>query len=350
MSLIEKELTGGDIELSDPSKLPSSPLVSVDMITYDHGLYISEAIESVLIQNVDFSYEICIGEDGSNDGTRQTCIDYAKRYPEKIRLFLRSQANPERKEFKAPYMYNAAKTFDACRGKYIAMLEGDDYWINPRKLRTQVRQLEENTTMAASCHYAAVGLDERPWAWTTIPGYPVGELTARNLLRRDVGNLHTSTWLLRRGKPVDWSSFKSSSFGDYPIFISTLLAGPASVLQNVWSVYRIHKGGVFSPLSNEVRLRANVELWRCFQDALPSDFQSSVAFGLCRTLALLLGCLRKAGRYAGALSVCKELFREISSLDCARDRASAHFLAIEALVFPYAKYLRERLNGRKGLR
>src|SRR5262245_58120103 len=136
--------SGEDFEHSDFSRLAGDPLVSVDMITYQHAPFIKEALDSVLMQKVNFPYEICLGEDGSADGTREICLDYARRHPDKIRLFLRNRTNPARNRFKAPYMHNAAATFDACRGKYIALLEGDDYWIHPHKLQMQVDQLESD--------------------------------------------------------------------------------------------------------------------------------------------------------------------------------------------------------------
>ena len=72
-----------DREISDWSKLPSDPLLSVAMIAYNHKDYIREAIDSVLMQKVSFPYEICIGEDGSTDGTREICLEYATKYPER---------------------------------------------------------------------------------------------------------------------------------------------------------------------------------------------------------------------------------------------------------------------------
>ena len=68
-----------------------NPKVSVSILTYNHEKYISHAIESVLKQETDFEYEIILGEDESQDGTREICIEYARRYPDRIHLFLRSR-------------------------------------------------------------------------------------------------------------------------------------------------------------------------------------------------------------------------------------------------------------------
>ena len=71
-----------------PNEVPANVLVSVVMMTYNQREYIGQAIEGVLMQDVDFPFELCIGEDGSSDGTRDICIQYAKKYPNRIRLFL----------------------------------------------------------------------------------------------------------------------------------------------------------------------------------------------------------------------------------------------------------------------
>lgn len=111
-------------------------LVSVYMITYNHEKYIAQAIESVLMQKTDFPYQLIIGEDYSTDGTRKIVEEYAATYPEKIKAIL----NPQN----LGPMRNAANVYKACTGKYVAMLEGDDYWTDPLKLQRQVDFLEAN--------------------------------------------------------------------------------------------------------------------------------------------------------------------------------------------------------------
>ena len=106
------------------------PKVSVLMITYNQERYISQAIESVLSQQTDFSYEIVVGEDFSTDNTREVCREYQQRYPDKIRLLERDK--------NLGMAGNFLSTFKECNGQYLAVLEGDDYWVNPHKLQSQV--------------------------------------------------------------------------------------------------------------------------------------------------------------------------------------------------------------------
>ena len=120
------------------------PKLSVVMITYRHEAYIAKAIESVLIQNVDFPVELVIGEDCSPDGTRAIVRHYADKYPAVIRPLL-PQNN-------VGMMNNFIATLEATRGEYVALLEGDDYWTDPEKLSKQVTYLEENPPCAL-CHH-----------------------------------------------------------------------------------------------------------------------------------------------------------------------------------------------------
>jgi glycosyltransferase involved in cell wall biosynthesis len=106
------------------------------MITYNHAPYIAQAIEGVLKQKVNFPIELVIGEDCSTDGTREIVFEYQKKYPDIIRV-ITSDKNVGGKK-------NSYRTMKACRGKYIAFCEGDDYWHHPSKLQKQVDYMESH--------------------------------------------------------------------------------------------------------------------------------------------------------------------------------------------------------------
>lgn len=112
--------------MSEPGE-NASPKVSVVIITYNHADFIADAIEGALMQETDFPYEIIIGEDESEDGTREICIDYAERYPERIRLFLRSREDVIYINGRPTGRFNSVESLKAARGEYIAACEGDDY-------------------------------------------------------------------------------------------------------------------------------------------------------------------------------------------------------------------------------
>lgn len=111
--------------------------VSIFMLTYNQEQYIAQAIESVLMQKTNFSYQLVIGEDCSDDQTEIICKEYEVRYPNKIKLLPSLKKN-------IGLMANYVRTIKECDGKYIAICDGDDYWIDENKLQKQVDFLEYN--------------------------------------------------------------------------------------------------------------------------------------------------------------------------------------------------------------
>src|ERR1035438_4784180 len=130
--------------------MPDSPppntelKVSVLIITYNHEKYIAQAIESVLMQKTDFRYELIIGEDCSTDGTGEIVREYGRKRPEIVHAPLRERNIGARRNFR--------RIFAAARGKYIALLEGDDYWTSPQKLQAQADLLDAHPETSLCGH------------------------------------------------------------------------------------------------------------------------------------------------------------------------------------------------------
>jgi glycosyltransferase involved in cell wall biosynthesis len=124
-----------------------NPRVSVCMISYNHEAFIRQSIESILAQDTDFDFELVIGDDCSVDRTAAICEEFASRDP-RVRL-LPQEAN-------LGVMPNFTRTLRACKGEYIAICEGDDYWTDPQKLRKQVQFLDAHADYAGSAHQAMV--------------------------------------------------------------------------------------------------------------------------------------------------------------------------------------------------
>jgi glycosyltransferase involved in cell wall biosynthesis len=129
-----------------------NPTVSVLIITYNHTEFIHQAIESVLAQETNFPFEIILCEDESKDGTRETCIEFAKKYPEKIKLFLNSRANNISVLGKPCGIFQFGYGLFNFRGQYFAELSGDDYWTDPNKLQLQYNFMVDNPALSYCYH------------------------------------------------------------------------------------------------------------------------------------------------------------------------------------------------------
>ena len=112
------------------------PLVSVAVITYNMRRYLPQLLDSILMQKVDFQYEIVVDDDNSPDDSRQILLDYQRRYPGKFVLSLR--------DYNVKGSRNMYGVLRQCRGKYIAILEGDDWWECEDKLQYQFDFMESH--------------------------------------------------------------------------------------------------------------------------------------------------------------------------------------------------------------
>src|SRR5688572_19782896 len=114
------------------------PLVSVSCMTYNHAPYIRQCLDPTLNQQTKFAFEIVIHDDASTDGTKEIIEEYAARYPGIIVPLFQKENQYSKGIRGLPSRFN----YPRCRGRYIAICEGDDYWTDPLQLQKQVDFLE----------------------------------------------------------------------------------------------------------------------------------------------------------------------------------------------------------------
>lgn len=211
------------------------PKVSVAMITYNHEPFIAEAIESVLMQETRFEVELVIGEDCSTDKTRSIVEAYAARHPEVIRLIL-PDGNRGMQE-------NLRSVLEACRGEYVALLEGDDYWCSECKLQEQAEVLDRDASVGLVFHQATTvtGKLSRPYRASTVDGrtFDLEDFASLRL-----GPVPTASVMVRGVVVANLPGwFTSLPFGDLSIIGLAAEAGGLRFLDRCWAVYRVHEGG-----------------------------------------------------------------------------------------------------------
>jgi len=277
--------------------------VSVCMITYNHEDFISQALDSVLMQVVDFDYEVVVGEDCSTDNTRGIASDYANRFRDRVQL-LPAEKNLGMK-------HNFIRTLRACRGQYIAMCEGDDYWTSPQKLAKQVSFLENHPEFAVCFHNVQVIYEDRsqePWNYCPVDQKRIS--TLEDLLERNF--IPSCSVMFRRGLFdgfPDW--FYKVAMADWPLHILNAQYGSIGYINEVMGVYRVHQGGAWAAQREDPKLdrEATIELYQHVDARLRHRYNRLIERRLCKCyydLALgyaSSGDLAKAKIYAKRYSI-----------------------------------------------
>ena len=224
-------------------------MVAVWMVTYNHEEFIEKAIESVMIQKTTFQYKLFIGEDNSIDNTREICEKLKEKYADKIEYFLHEEnigATPN-----GIFMYEQCFKSEA---KYIALLEGDDYWTDPHKLQKQVDFLEANP-MFSICWTKFHTLSEVNSATVLEAPDWIDSVPSDMNFYIDLNNIftpyctYTLTCLFRRDS-LNLNLFRGLKFAkDNTLYTLCLTQGKGVLLNFYGAVYRMHQGGIYSSAS-----------------------------------------------------------------------------------------------------
>jgi len=216
------------------------PMVSVVCITYNHGRFIREAIESFLMQETNFKVEILIGEDCSTDGTREIVFDYKKKYPDLVRV-ITSTSN-------VGMHANGSRTLNAVRGKYIALCEGDDYWIDPLKLQKQVDYMESHPECSLCVHSALRinkdGNNKISYKRPFINNQSLSTVDIISLIKRMFA---TNSFFFRFKDIKNLPEYYiQAPVGDFPLAIHLSLQGNVYYIDQCMSTYRMGSIGSWS--------------------------------------------------------------------------------------------------------
>jgi len=271
------------------SKKANSPMVCVWMPTYQHKDFIALAIDGVLMQKANFPIKLIISDDASTDGTREICVTYRANHPDIIELILPSK-NTNTKVV-LDELYPACFKSGA---KYIAMCEGDDYWMDPFKLQKQVDFLENNRSYAGCQHKTMIRSDDGTNSLDRIQCCDHEELDLHDVLARNffsageysMSRTHTSSLLFKcdifqSSLPPE---FYESAQGDHFLYVLITMHGKIKVLPDVMSVYRLHGRGLSSTIGlgnfpdKEKRRNMFLHMYDLFQKILPQEYYYEIEY------------------------------------------------------------------------
>lgn len=226
----------------------NKPLLSVVMITYGHESFILQAISSILMQECDFDVELIIANDCSPDKTHEIIVGILETQPNSSWIKYTKQTKNR------GAINNFIFALQECKGKYIALCEGDDYWTDPLKLQKQVDFLEENNDYNICVHNTSIlgdnEIKDKDWRWDK----------KRNVFSIDdyIYSLffHTSSIVFRRCEIPEYFSSPSILQGDMALFLVAINNKKIFFINEMMSVYRIHEGGITNSKDNKSSLKS----------------------------------------------------------------------------------------------
>jgi hypothetical protein len=232
-----------------------APVVSIICTTYNHERYVEDAIRGFLSQDCPYPFEILIHDDASTDGTQRIIREWQQKYPRVIKPLLQTENQYSRGV--RPWELLLARA----RGEFVATCEGDDFWVDPGKLRTQVGFLKAHPEYSSSAtnyyHYLETALSVQPW--TRIGKDFV--LSQRQLMQVQMV-LWFPTLVFRKTFSVLPPERDQAAIGDQ--FLTSYLGtlGPCAYLETLLgSVRRENEFSLWSPLPKLEKERMRVQTW-----------------------------------------------------------------------------------------
>lgn len=218
----------------------NKPFVSVCTITYKHEKYIAEALDSFLMQETDFPFEIVVDDDCSPDHTAEVIKTYAEKFPNIVNAHLREKNVGVTTNFK--------ENMQRAKGKYIALCEGDDYWSDLNKLQFQINIMEKHPDCDMSFHPSKIVYG------TTETDVIMAEhsvdmkiYTISEVIKGSGSFCPTASTIYKKSvldKIPDW--FNDSPVGDYFLQIFGSFNGGALYINKIMSIYRQGVDGAWS--------------------------------------------------------------------------------------------------------
>lgn len=235
--------------------------VSIYVPCYNQKDFIRKNLDSILMQKVNFKYEIIVRDDCSTDGTREIILEYANKYPDIIKPYLEE----ENQYSKHKFMQCQKKIMSLCSGEYYATLEGDDYWTDENKLQAQVDFLDNNPDFT--------GCFTKTLRKNVITGEDicykpsVEELNGKNVFTvEDTKKVYfiTTASVLYRYKPFKSELLSLMPFdiinGDSFFILYFSLKGKIKYIDRLSSVHTFNETGIWNSLKQSIDER-NVKYW-----------------------------------------------------------------------------------------
>lgn len=263
-----------------------TPMVSVAMIAYNKADVIADAIKGVVKQRTDFPIELIIVDDLSTDNTYNIAAEWARQYPEIIKLYRNSK--------NLGLQRNYLEAFSHCNGKYLAICDADDYWFYNKKLATQINYMESNDDCAITFH-RVVNYYEADYSKSLSNG---GQQSDTGITELSRSNFITNLSVVYRKNLVDLSRLPvwitDDKSPDYALHMLYAAHGRIHYFSKPMGVYRISSGSSWSMTEKFEKLKMSLIVREHLMDTFAG--QQNVIAGLKQaTINILLHMIIAAG-------------------------------------------------------
>ena len=259
--------------------------LSVRLMTYMHESFVNQAMDGIMMQKTDFKIEVVVGDDFSTDRTLEIIKLYKNTESIDVKILKREKGDEYwRKRQKLGRLYNFTNILENCTGKYIALLDGDDYWTDPLKLQKQVDFLEANKEYSLCYHRVnleingIVDTDENDITEKRYKNIPDKTKIGIDDLLKQGNFIHTPSVMFKKTdlKEIPFET-KYSTVGDYFLYIMLTADNNKFIkkLQDKMAVYR--RGvGVYSSLKSIDMSYSMLQYKICILSYLKEDEQKKI--------------------------------------------------------------------------
>ena len=220
----------------------SQPMVTIRCLTYNHAPYIRQCLDGFVMQKTNFRFEAIVHDDASTDGTAAIVKEYGDKYPEIIKPILETENQYSKHDGSLGRIVNAHM-----HGKYIAMCEGDDYWIDPLKLQKQVDFLESHPDYGMCYTNFNLYKQEQNKMFLSVydlfPEQFPNEYSLSDFISK-TGFVCPASWLYRTEFEISFKPGIKTLDGSFLLFAHFLYETRVHYIHDVTTVYRYHDGSV----------------------------------------------------------------------------------------------------------
>jgi glycosyltransferase involved in cell wall biosynthesis len=292
--------------------------VSVIVHTYNHENFIRQTLDSILNQQVNFEFEVIVGDDASPDSTPRIIQEYQQKFPNIIKSLLHSR------NLGGYGKGNTLATLAVCQGKYIAAMDGDDYWTNPLKLQKQVDFLDVNPDFVACFHNALIHFEDGSHPDSYVNNETQKKVTTiEDLVEEDeVWYMATSAVMFRNGIIKEYPQwFHNSKSGDIPRYILLGKHGKFFYINEVMSVYRKNGGGMsFTDGKQDADFLFNrIGMYEGIDGELNYKFHQKINKNIARYYLMLANSIQHSDNFF------KSRYFALKSLKLSSPNSSEHF-------------------------